>query len=136
MKRGGPLSRSTHLLARRATPRRSERVRNLDFLSFVHGLVCGASGISGHVCEGAIEADHAGPRPMGRKADDDSCIALCTLAHRQRHDLAGPFRRFDKAQMRAWLDEQISITRAAYALYQSHRTASQVGALTSLHPLP
>lgn len=103
-------------LGRRSRPRRSDRVRDPAFLAFVHTLCCAASGMSGHICEGKIEADHAGTRPLGRKADDDTCIALCSLAHRQRTDFAGPFRSFDKARMRQWLDEQIAITRAAYAV--------------------
>ena len=101
-------------LGRRSTPRRSERVRDPLFLAFVHTLSCAASGIDGHVCEGRIEADHAGRRPLGRKADDRTTIALCSLAHRQRTDFAGPFRSWDGARMRTWLDEQIAITQAAY----------------------
>jgi hypothetical protein len=65
-------------------------------------------------CIGPVEADHAGTRPIGRKADDRSCIPLCNHHHRQRGDFAGPFRSWDKARMRQWLDECIKATLDAY----------------------
>ena len=104
----------TRMPQRRATPRRSERVRNPAFLAFVHELPCAAIGLPGHVCAGRIEADHAGDRPIGRKADDDTCIALCSLAHRQRTDMTGPFREFTRAEMRSWLDGHIAETRGLF----------------------
>ena len=115
--RRSALASTGRLPARRATPRRSERVCNLSYLAWVNTLTCAASGINGHVCEGPIEADHVGPRPLGRKADDTTCIALCLLAHRQRTDHAGPFRAFTRDDMLRWVAEQLAITTAAWAAH-------------------
>ena len=124
--RRSPLARTGRLPARRATPRRSERVRNLSYLAWVHTLTCAASGLNGHVCEGPIEADHVGPRPLGRKADDTTCIALCLLAHRQRTDHAGPFRAFTRDDMRRWVAEQLAITAAAWAAHTAGAAGFEV----------
>lgn len=114
-KRTAWLSRDKRVNPRRATARRSDRVRDIEFLSWVHTRPCCAIGLNGHVCDGPIEADHVGPRPMGRKADDRTCIALCRLAHRQRTDFSGVFRDFDQARMRRWIAEQLITTAAAWA---------------------
>lgn len=96
--------------------RRSGRVRNRAYLELVHRLPCYAlTTVPGHRCEGPIEADHAGRRPLGRKADDDTCIPLCRLAHRQRTDWSGPFRSWTKIQMREWLERAVFWTRKVVA---------------------
>lgn len=102
------------LRRRRATPRRSDRARDLAYLAWVHTLTCAASHLEGHVCEGPIEADHVGPRPLGRKSDDNLTIALCQLAHRQRTDFAGPFRSFDRAAMRGFVAQALLDTADAW----------------------
>lgn len=79
----------------------------------VRGLACCARDLPGARCSGPIEADHAGLRPLGRKADDDTCIPLDRQCHRDRTDLTGPFRGWSRAQMRTWLDDQIANTRSA-----------------------
>lgn len=91
----------------------SRRDRDFDFMAFVKQGPCIAAGMS--PCEGEIEADHAGRRGLGMKASDDTCIGLCTLHHRQRTDFSGPFRSWDQAQMRAWLEAAIAETRQRYA---------------------
>lgn len=63
-------------------------------------------------CEGAVEADHAGERPFGRKADDDTAIPLCRKHHRERTDYTGAFRGYTAVSMRLWCDWAISLTRA------------------------
>ena len=123
--RRSPLARTGRLPARRATPRRSERVCNLSYLAWVNTLTCAASGLNGHVCEGPIEADHVGPRPLGRKADDTTCIALCLLAHRQRTDHAGPFRAFTRDDMRRRVAE-LAITTAAWAAHTAGAAGFEV----------
>lgn len=55
-----PLRRRSRMPAKRATPRRSERVIDRAFLAFVHTQPCCARELLGHACEGRIEADHAG----------------------------------------------------------------------------
>ena len=104
----------TSLRRRRETPRRSERVRDVDYLAWVHTLTCAAAHLDGHVCEGPIEADHVGPRPLGRKCDDKLTIALCSLAHRQRTDFAGPFRSMDRAAMRRFVAQALLDTADAW----------------------
>lgn len=111
------------LRTRRATERRSGRVRDKAFLAFVHTMPCAARAVPGHRCQGPIEADHMGERPAGRKANDDTCAALCSLGHRERTDFSGPFKSWTRAQMRAWLDEQIAETHAAYQTNLAARAA-------------
>jgi hypothetical protein len=77
----------------------------------VRSLPCCAIGVDGHACDGPMEADHAGARPLGRKASDTTCIPLCRLAHRQRTDFSGPFRSWDKDRMRDWLATKIEETQ-------------------------
>jgi hypothetical protein len=62
----------------------------------------------GGKCSGPIEADHAGRRGLSRKADDRTCIAICRLHHRQRTDFSGPFKTWDQAQMRTFLEDAIT----------------------------
>lgn len=128
------LTRRAPLKARRSTPRRSERVRDHAYLAWVHALPCAARSFLGHVCEGPIEADHAGPRPLGRKCDDSEVIALCQLAHRQRHDYAGPFRALSRSDMRAWLDEQIELTQRADQLRRAAPPSGQPCSTTAASP--
>ena len=109
-----PLTRASRMPARRATPRRSDVVRDPDYVSAVHGLPCCATDLS--PCGGLIEADHAGKKSgMGRKADDTTCIPLCRDHHSERHRFAGPFRAWTAPVMRAWLDSHIAATQAAIA---------------------
>ena len=119
-----PLARTSRLPARRATPRRSERVRDVAYMLRVKGLQCAADLLlgDGARCSGAVEADHAGIRPAGRKADDNSCIGLCLAHHRARHDFAGVFRGWSREQMRRWLDAVIAWTRK-----QLNHTAGESG---------
>jgi hypothetical protein len=105
----------TPVKSRRATPRRSGRVRDAAYMAWVRTLTCAASAMDGHVCEGAMEADHVGARGLGQKCSDRETIALCSLAHRQRTDFAGPFRSFDREQMRAFVGDALARTAAAWA---------------------
>lgn len=108
------LERGGRVNPRREEPRRSERVRDRLYLAWIHTQPCCAVGLPGHVCGGRIEADHAGERPLGRKADDHTCIALCSQGHRERTDHSGPFKHWSRDEMRAWLDGQIAAHRAKY----------------------
>lgn len=105
--------RRTPLRRRREEPRRSERVRDVAYMLRVKQLSCAADLFLGDEarCDGPTEADHAGVRPAGRKASDDTCISLCSAHHRARHDFAGVFAGWTREQMRAWLDGQIAWTR-------------------------
>lgn len=113
------------LKRRRAKPRRSKRMRDVEHLLLVKQLPCCRPVVcrGGELrkqqtdewerCEGPIEADHAGRRPLGRKCSDDETIPLCRRHHRDRTDLRGVFAGFDAWCMRQWLDRQIALTRAA-----------------------
>lgn len=85
-----------------------------DYVSAVHGLPCAARHLS--PCHGRIEADHAGRRGLSQRAHDRTCIPLCTLHHRQRHDASGPFRSMDRETLRDWLITRIAETRALLEL--------------------
>jgi len=116
-----PLQRKTPLRARPPSERKPRarkpskyklRVRDTEYMLAVKRLACAARDLSMfHPCEGVIEADHAGRRPLGRKCDDRETIPLCTEHHRQRTDFSGAFRKWNGSQMRAWLDEKIQDTQ-------------------------
>lgn len=108
--------RRTPLRRRRATVRRSGRVRDLGYLAWVHTLTCAAAVLPSHYCEGGIEADHVGARGLGQKCSDfGQIIPLCTIGHRQRTDHCGPFREFTREDMRAFVAQALADTAAAYA---------------------
>lgn len=105
-----PLKRKTAL--RRSPMRRSRkptkyraRPRDVEYMVWVRRQTCCASYLG--VCRGPVEADHAGRRGVGRKADDTTCIPLCRYHHRCRGSFSGVFRVWDKARMRNWLDAMI-----------------------------
>lgn len=67
------------LRRRRPTPRRASRVRDVDFMAWVKTLPCAAREVgldSAYLCVGEVEADHAGRRGLGQKADDTTTIPL------------------------------------------------------------
>lgn len=97
---------------KRSTPRRSSRVRDEAWLAEVRKLQCAAvSDSCGTHCLGRVEADHAGARPLGRKASDDTAIPMCQRHHRERTDATGYFKGWGAARMRMWLDIRIAETR-------------------------
>lgn len=89
--------------------RYSERQRDWTFMGAVKQLRCLLEDQGD--CEGQVEADHAGARPLGHKAPDDTCIPLCSGHHRQRTDYAGFFAGFTASLMRVWCDHAIDRTR-------------------------
>lgn len=114
LQRRTALARRSRLPARRATARRSERQHDSLYMDRVRRLLpCSAGDMLGDEarCEGRIEADHAGRKVAGRKADDQTCIAMCSRHHRERHDFSGVFRGWSGDEMRAWLDAQIGWTQ-------------------------
>jgi hypothetical protein len=95
-----------------ATSKYRARDRDVSYMLWIKQQVCCARGLSG--CDGAIEADHAGRRGVGRKADDRTCISLCTLHHVQRGSFSGPFRTWNQAMMRVWLESHIRVYQDKY----------------------
>lgn len=52
---------------------------------------------------------------MGKKAPDRMAMPLCHLHHVfGLHALAGPFKGWDRARLKAWQDEQCALWRARY----------------------
>jgi hypothetical protein len=112
------VTRRTRLKSKRATPRRSSRVRDEAWLAEVRRLPCCAPFAYPLAmvdpwtpCRGRVEADHAGARPLGRKASDDTAIPLCQRHHRERTDYSGHFKGWDAARMREWCDWKIAETQ-------------------------
>ena len=122
MRHGGPLKRKARLRERRATERKSGRVRDPEYMAKVRALPC-------YVCAWPqpVDADHQGEHPYGRKADDDTCVPMCRSCHGFRTDgklpvvpfrfLDGPgeWRNVGKAEMRQWCDEATAATRELVA---------------------
>lgn len=118
MKRTKPLRQRTAL--RRSPMRRgakrskyARRERHWDFMSFVRGLLCSVEedrpdpDHDPTPCSGEIEADHAGRRGIGQKADDRTCIPMCSGHHRERTDHSWSFKHLNQEQLRAWIARQI-----------------------------
>jgi len=99
-------------------------VRDREYLLAVKGLPCLLEGTHFAVvrdgdfydvafpCEGPVEADHAGARPLGRKCNDVEAIPLCRLHHRQRTDGTGLFAGVSREALRMWLTTAIAETQA------------------------
>lgn len=67
------------------------------------------------ICAGDVEADHMGARGLGQKADDYTCVAMCSQHHRERTDHSGIFRPLNRDEVRAWRDVAIERTQAAWS---------------------
>ena len=111
------IARRGPIRARRATPRRSSRVRDPLYLAFVATLPCVQCGRVG-----ASHAHHAGRRHgMGTKCDDTEAVPLCGHpggCHEAWHRGSGPFAGLVQAERRAlarrWIeDTQVAAARAA-----------------------
>jgi hypothetical protein len=94
------------------------RPRDLKYMEWVRQQPCAARELTeglAHDCYGPVEADHAGLRPVGQKADDRTCIPLCTFHHEKRASFHGLFRSWNQEKMRAWLLRMIERYQALYA---------------------
>lgn len=106
-----PIRRKTRLKAKRATKRRSGRVRDEAYMAWVRTLPCV---LQGGGCLGAIHAHHAGVRAGGRKADDNTTIPFCARHHGAWHDGAFPFLGWIRQRRRDWATKRIAETQAAW----------------------
>ena len=68
-------------------------------------------------CAGPVEADHAGRRGRGRKADDDTVIPLCVRHHREPGLDALLYGLLKRGAMREAKDRIISRQRGRYAAH-------------------
>lgn len=128
LRRTSPLARRTRLRPRGDTKYR-RRPRDFAYMGWVKRQVCMVSILApmlfmraGKIlglkttsrCSGPIEADHMGARGMGQKADDRTCVPMCSNHHRERHAHAGTFFHLNRDEMRAWRTEAIAITQAGW----------------------
>lgn len=102
---------------RRATPRRSDRVRDPEFMRWVRRQPCSVRVDPPDPnrltpCSGRVQADHMGERAVGRKADDITCAPMCAGHHVQRSSHHGSFFELDQAQLREWRGRAIERTQA------------------------
>lgn len=123
LKRKGTLARRTAVRKRRpGPPRRSSRVRDPEFLAFVHTLCCSVieewpdfPNMPGP-CDGPLEADHdSRGRGFGQKSSDNTCIPLCKRHHAHRQNRTGVFKNLSREQANAWFDRAQLRTRTLYA---------------------
>jgi hypothetical protein len=98
------------------------RERHTDYMLWVKRQPCLMRRVWG-TCTGPVEADHAGRRPVGRKAHDSTCIPLC-LYH---HGVSRFPRCWEQAQRRAWLHAAVVYTQAV---------ARSVGVAVPVDPAP
>lgn len=96
------------------------RPRDFAYMAWVRRQPCCARDLGG--CSGRVEADHAGSRGLGRKADDDTCIPLCHAHHVQRGSFSGPFRTWDQVQMRGWLTSMVDVHQTRFRTTTRHDT--------------
>jgi hypothetical protein len=102
---GGTMRRTP--LRDRARSAYRERERHTAYMLWVKRQPCLMRGVWG-CCSGPVEADHAGPRGVGRKAHDSTCIPLCRY-----HHAASRFpRSWAQPQRRAWLHAAVVYTQA------------------------
>lgn len=96
------------------------RDRDFEYMGWIKQQPCllyGADG-AGDCSPGWVEADHAGTRPYGQKADDTTCIPLCSRHHRDRTDRSGFFRGKTKDWHREWCDSAITVMRDRYEAHK------------------
>jgi hypothetical protein len=114
------MKRSTAKRSKKPTKYKA-RPRDTAYMLAVKRLVCivpiiGCDWTSKRTpCGGAVEADHMGERAVGRKADDTTCVAMCTNHHRERTDHSGMFRSASQADLRRWRERAIAITAITVA---------------------
>ena len=95
----------------------ARRERDFDYMTWVKQQRC----LLEHEgdCSGVIEADHAGERAGFRRADDRTCISLCSHHHRQRHAAQGIFYSMTKEERREWRREAIRLTQERWEAPES-----------------
>lgn len=116
-----PLPRSPMKRGKRKSAYK-RRERDTSYMLFVKKLPCAVEQILYFdsprtvvaLCTGRVQADHAGCRGLGQKADDRTCIPMCEKHHNARTDFAGAFKGWTQREMRDFLAEAIKRTQQAY----------------------
>jgi hypothetical protein len=115
LKRRTPIRRKAWMKRGKVKSAYRRRTRDFSFMQWARRQPCVARPLS--MCEGRVQADHAGKRGLGQKCPDHECIPLCRTHHMQRTAFAGPFKDWDQAKMREWLERQMISTSHEYTLY-------------------
>lgn len=58
-----------------------------------------------------VQAHHAGPRALARRAHDSTCVPLCYRCHGEWHAASGWAKLLNKQQRREWAELAIQETR-------------------------
>ena len=113
LRRAGSLSRKTPIRARRDKPRRSSRVQDEAYLTFVRTLPCAVNhlDIDDVNCIGPTDPHHTDPLTR----DDDLAIPLCRGHHGDFHDATGFCKGWDKQRRVRWIAENVERTQRDYA---------------------
>lgn len=137
-----PLKPRKRLPAKRATPRRSSRVRDEAYLSWVRlqpcmvgerafvevmteaarlGIAHGIRIEGGARCSGPTDPDHRREGVgAGQKASDRDAWPCCRRHHDDRHALTGVFAGWDREAMREFIRARISEANARYERHLSN----------------
>lgn len=123
MRKSTPGSSTRPKRAKKRVLRYGGLPENPAFLAFVRTLPCILIGLTAyaplgtlqirHVCRFRVEASHVGRAAMGLKAADETCLPMCSEAHR-----LGPFA-YHKSAPIFWIvwglnkERLVSETRAA-----------------------
>lgn len=124
--RRAPIRRGKRINQRRATPRRSSRVRDVEYMLWVKTLLCSVVEEWPDVdyipdpCSGVIEADHVGARGIGQKSSDRETIPMCSHHHRARHAARGEFQDISRERMREWKAAAVRRTQTLWAEHNGH----------------
>jgi hypothetical protein len=112
-----PFKRRAKPMRQRARkPRRIVTPENRRRMAWVRTERCCAPP---HICEGIVQAHHAGKNPgMRLKSPDDTVIPLCMKAHQDIDNHAGAFRGMSGEELREWQDQKIAIYQAKWAARQ------------------
>jgi hypothetical protein len=123
------ISRRTKLkrtaFARRSRPMRQRSRKRKDrgdiddpaYLAYLRAQPCRAPGLPPHAGGDPHHARHeaSGASVGGKlKAHDHRAISLCREHHTDIDALSGPFKGWVRAQVHAWVDQQIAAQRADY----------------------
>jgi hypothetical protein len=112
------------LPAKRATARRSSRVRDEAYLAWCRLQPCAVGAHLAKVgdayciswqCSGRTEPDHKREGVgAGKKASDIDAWPCCQLHHRQRHDLTGFFKSWARERLNTFIRDRIAEANAHY----------------------
>jgi hypothetical protein len=142
LQKNKPIRRYKRPKPRRDTPRRSSRVRDLEYMDWVRSLPCYASvwlvqryeeavmrqnperraaeledlarDRDLWTCAGPPTADHVGRRGLGQKSSDLETICLCLSHHLARQQYRGLWKGYDGPAMRHWNDVALEWTNGKW----------------------